>query len=323
MLRHYDLPSEFNGLKVDYVQRVSSDEYSSSCPQCGGVPHKGGELPDRFRLFLNASGKNKVMGWCRRCSYVWFPDTVRPIAPEEMERWRKEQLEREEARKRSAEKAISALQSEKIWLKFHEALNAYSLEVLRSWGIHEDWARYWRLGLLPDYIVKTKDEEYHSPAISIPLWQYGSSAPGNVKLRILNPKNSGDRYRSFYKTGKTFDFTAFNQLKSDTVVIVEGEKKAMVVAQWSEQKYQVVGLPSVTPNNDLLAKYDRYGKVIVCLDPDAKVEDGNGHSPLKRLVKALGREVAWVDLPDKVDDMILRGMRFDNALKYSKALEVK
>lgn len=322
-MRHYDLPSEFSGLKVNYVQRVSSDEYSSSCPQCGGEPHKGGELPDRFRLFLNASGKNKVMGWCRRCSYVWFPDTVRPISPEEMERWRKEQLEREEARRRSAEKAISALQSEKIWLKFNEALNDYAMEVLRSWGIREDWANYWRLGLLPDHIVLNKDEKYHSPAISIPMWQWGSPAPANVKLRILNPKNSGDRYRSLYKTGIATDFTAFNKLKSDTVVLVEGEKKAMVVAQWSEQKYQVVGLPSVTPNEDLLAKYDRYGKVIVCLDPDAKVEDEYGHSPLKRLVKALGREVAWVDLPDKVDDMIIRGMRFDNALKYAKTLEAK
>lgn len=322
-MRDFSLPKEFETLKVSYVQRVSSDEYSSSCPQCGGEPHKGGELPDRFRMFLNASGKNKVMGWCRRCSYVWFPDTRRAISPEEMERWRKEQLEREEARKRSAEKAISALHSEKIWLKFNEALNAYSLDVLRSWGIREDWARFWRLGLLCDHIVKSNEGEYHSPAISIPMWQQDSPAPANIKLRILNPKNSGDRYRSFYKTGIATDFTAFNKLKSDTVVLVEGEKKAMVVAQWSDQKYQVVGLPSVTPNGELLAKYDKYGKIIVCLDPDAKIEDKNGHSPLKRLVKAIGREVAWVDLPDKVDDMILRGMRFDNALKYAKALEVK
>lgn len=325
-MRDSTLPNELQFLsdKVQYVQRVNSVEWSGSCPQCGGEPHKGGELPDRFRMFTNANGKNKVLGWCRRCSYVAFPDTSRALSQEEMDAWRKEQIEREEARKRSAETALANLRSEKIWLKYNEMLGELGKVTLKSWGIREDWANYWRLGLFPDYKVFSKQNgEYFSPAITIPMWQQGSPVPGNIKLRVLNPRSTADRYRNIYKTGRSVPFVAFNQLKSDTLVLVEGEKKAMVVAQWSEQKYQVVGLPSVTPNEELLARYDRYGKVIVCLDPDAKVEDGNGHSPLKRLVKALGREVAWVDLPDKVDDMIIRGMRFDNALKYSKILEVK
>lgn len=320
-MKQFDLPIEFQALTVIHVQRVSSNEYSSECPQCGGEPHRGGELPDRFRMFLNAHGRNKVLGWCRRCGYVWFPNSA-AVSATELEIWRQEQIRQEEERKRSAERAIEILKSEKLWLKYNEMLNQWAKDVIKSWGIREDWANFWRLGLNPDYVVKSKDGEYHSPAITIPLWQQNSPTPGNIKLRVLNPKDNGDRYRSLYKTGQTFDFTAFNKLKSDTVVLVEGEKKAMVVAQWSEQKYQVVGLPSVTPSTSILAKYARYGKVIVCLDPDAKNEDGKGNSPLKRLVKSLGREVVSVDLPDKVDDMIIRGMRFNDALKYAKKLEV-
>lgn len=318
------LPLEFTALqgKIDYVQRVSSNEYSSSCPQCGGVPHRGGERPDRFRLFLNAKGRNKVMGWCRRCNYVWFPDASRALSPEEMESWRREQIQREEERKRSAETALKNLRSEKVWLKYHEMLGELGRKTIREWGIRQDWADYWRLGMFPDYKVYGKDGEYFSPAVTIPMWQQDSPVPGNIKLRVLNPKNSHDRYRNLYKTGMTVPFVAFNKLHADKVVLVEGEKKAMVVAQWSGQKYQVVGLPSVTPDDRLLAEFAKYGTIVVCLDPDAKVAV-SGESPLKRLVRSLGREVQVVDLPDKVDDMINRGMKFDSAMKYSKVMEVK
>lgn len=323
-MRDSVLPIEFAGLQVNYLQRVSRDEYSSACPQCGGVPHKGGELPDRFRLFLNAHGKNKVLGWCRRCSYTWFPDTKKSLDPAEFEKWRTEQIAREEERRRSAEQAIANLKSEKLWIKYNEMLGALGKQTVKEWGIREDWANYWRLGLYPDYkVYSKKNGEYFSPAITIPMWQQDSPMPGNVKLRVLNPKSGEDRYRALYKIGTGIPFVAFNKLHSDTLVLVEGEKKAMVVAQWSDQKYQVVGLPTKSPSGTMVADFKKYGKIVVCLDPDAKEEDANGMSPLKRLVGLLEREVAVVDLPDKVDDMVNRGMRFDNALKYAYKMEVK
>jgi hypothetical protein len=312
------LPVEFAGLqgKVDFVRQVAHDEFSSSCPQCGGIPHKSGESPDRFRLFLNAHGKNKVMGWCRRCSYVWFPDSSRSLDPLEFDGWRKEQIEREEARRRSAEKAIAQLKSEKIWHKYNEMLNEWAVDILKSWGIRKDWANYWRLGMFPDFKVFSRENgEYFSPAITIPVWQQDTPVPANIKLRVLNPRSAHDRYRSLYKIGVGKPFVAFNKLHSDTCVLVEGEKKAMVVAQYSDQKYQVVGLPSVTPTADLLANFDKYGTLYLCLDPDAKQEDSKGNSPLKRMVELLNREVRVIDLPDKVDDMIIRGLNFKSAMR--------
>lgn len=325
MSRESPLPAVFAGLtgQVHFVRQVARDEWSSSCPQCGDAGHKKGSLPDRFRMFTNARGKNKILGWCRRCSYVWFPDTAAAPSREDMEHWRREQIQIEEERKRSAERAIALLQSEKIWIQYHARLNDWAKEVLRSWGIRDDWAKYWKLGLVEDYTVFSHTNgEYHTPAISIPVWQMGWRV-SNVKLRTLNPKSQEDRYRSLYKVGQAFPFVAFPALESDTCLVVEGEKKAMVCAEWSDGKYQVVGIPSKTPNPEVLHVLDNFGKLIICLDPDAKKVE-SGISALDRLTDIVGRErVAILDLPDKVDDMIIRGMRINSALKYTTKLEAK
>lgn len=321
-MRNDTLPIEFAALngKVNYIQRVTAGEWSSSCPQCGGIPHQNGEFPDRFRMWTHATGKNRVMGWCRHCSYIWFPDSDRPMKPHEFEQWRKDAEAAERRRKAEAEKALSLLQSEKIWQFYHEKLNEWSVSIIESWGIRKDWADYWKLGLFPDYRCFGKQGEYFTPAITIPIWQH-DWALSNIKVRTLSPKSPDDRYRSLYKTGVSMPFVAFPKLSTDTVLLVEGEKKAMVTAIRSEQKFQVIGIPTKTPSPSSLQMLDRYSKVVVCLDPDAKVGD---NSPLKRLVKLLGPDrVLNVDLPGKVDDLIVNnGLKIHNALKYAKPLEV-
>lgn len=321
-MRDVALPVEFQGLKVDYVQRVSATEYSSSCPQCGGAPHKGGEPPDRFRMWTQAKGKNKVFGWCRHCSYMFFPDKDKPLSQEEVERWRKEQIAIEEERRRAAEHAIKLLKSEKLWVQYHKGLNDWAKEIIKSWGIRQDWADYWKLGLVADYTVYRKNQDpYHSPAISIPVWQKGFELR-NIKLRILNPKTDGDRYRSMYKTGEGLPFVSLPKLESKECLLVEGEKKAMVCAQWSNQEYQVIGVPTKTPSENTLRMFDEFEKVTICLDPDAKIKEKNGISPLRRMIDILGKDrVRILDLPDKVDDMIVRGMKLSSAMQYTR--EVK
>lgn len=319
-MRDVSLPQEFLALsgKVSYIQKATSDEYSSSCPQCGGTPHKNGEWPDRFRMFLNAHGKNKILGWCRHCSYVWFPQNAKPISKEEFEFWRKEQLQREEERKRSAERAIALLQSQKIWVQYHAHMNEWTKKLVAEWGISEKWQEYWQLGLIEDYTVYTKtDEPYHSPAITIPVWHLGGTV-SNVKLRVLNPKSQKDRYRSLYKTGEGMPFVAWNRTKFDSCLLVEGEKKAMVTAIHMKRDMQVIGIPTKTPSQNSLKVLDGFGKVYVCLDPDA-----NG-AELKRLVDMLGRErVAVAKLPGKIDDLIVdHKLDVGAVVKYAKKMEV-
>jgi hypothetical protein len=325
-MRDATLPTELQGLngKVQYVQRVSSTEWSSSCPNCGGVIHKGGDFPDRFRMWTNANGKNKVMGWCRHCAYVWFPDTSRPLDPHEIERWRQEQLERERERKRSAEKAIKNLQSERIWETYNFALNDWALNdvIGKEWGIRPDWVNYWQLGLISDFTVYSKDNEpYHSPGISIPVWRMNNTVH-NIKVRVLNPKSSGDRYRALYKVGCAAPFVALRDMKFDTCLLVEGEKKAMVSAQCAEN-IQIIGIPTKTPDETFLTDLESFGKIVVCLDPDASKAEKDSISPLIRIVKMIGTErVAVMELPDKLDDMIVK-YKFPlmKGLKYAKKME--
>lgn len=320
---HYDtLPSEFSELagKVQYVRRVNAHEWSSSCPQCGGSQHPGGEPPDRFRMWTRNRNGN-VFGWCRRCSYFWSPNQSKKMSPEEFEKWRAEQLRIEQERKAAAEKAIALLQSEHLWDLYHQGLTEYSKSIIQNWGISAKWASYWKLGFNPDLLIYNKTHgEYHNPAISIPLWQLDGRV-ANIKFRALNPVEPNDRYRMAYKTGLTFLFWSFREVNLKECLVVEGEKKAMVSALHLYEnglKMQVIGLPSVTPSAELLQELDGFTKITLCLDPDSRIKQ-NGLSPEARAVDILGRERTKVlRLPHKVDDMIVQNkLQLKDALKYA------
>jgi hypothetical protein len=267
-------------------------------------------------MWTNANGKNKVLGWCRHCSYVWFPDNAKPISKEEFEAWRKEELIKQQERKRSAEKAIALLQTEKIWVQYHESLNEWTKGLLVEWGISPKFQEYWQLGLMADYTVHHKEESYHSPAITIPVWQMGGIV-SNVKLRVLNPKDSSDRYRSLYRTGEGKPFFAWNKTKFDSCLIVEGEKKAMVSAIHMKRDMQVAGIPTKTPSRESLQQFTNYGKITICLDPDAEEE-------AMRLAQMIGVEkVSIIRLPGKVDDLIVQNkLNLNEALRYARKVEL-
>jgi len=313
------LPIEFAGLqgKVDYICRVSSTEWSSSCPQCGGVPHKNGSYPDRFRMWTNANGKNKVMGWCRHCSYVWFPENSKPIDKQEFERWRREQIEVEKQRRADAERAIRNLQSGRPWEEYHLRVNEWAMAKFAERGIPKDYVHYWRLGLNTDYLV---NGTYHSPALTIPVWQTDKSI-NNIKLRILNPKTDGDRYRNMFKVGMVYPFVAWGKgFESSECLVVEGEFKAMTTAcalRRDKTNIEVIGVPGKNPSPTTLDVLDKFERIYICLDPDAEKEACS-------LAGLLGSERVRVvtGLKSKIDDLaVLNYQVVNDAIKYAKKLE--
>ena len=309
------LPPEFQGLqgKVEYVRKKSAKEWSSTCPSCGGAPHKNGDWPDRFIMMTEASGKNKVIGWCRSCSYVWFPKNDIPLSPAEFEKWRKSQIEIEERRKREAEEAIKKLRSEHLWDFYYSELNEWAYSILSEWGICKENVAFWKLGLIKDYVVHSGDDSYHSPAIAIPCWDFDGTVQ-NIKVRVLNPKKTQDRYRNIYKLGRDALFVARPDLHTDACVVVEGEKKAMVVAA-TKQDIQVVGLQSKSPSTEALRRLDGFKKIYLCLDNDFNQNDFDKRRILDILDK---KRTAVVSLPGKVDDLILKhNLNLEDALKYA------
>src|SRR3989304_180443 len=97
------IPPEFAGLELKYFKRISSGEFSSACPKCGGEQHQSGEFPDRFRLWLKSKATGKPMGWCRRCGYIWMQGN---LSPEENTRWIAEQRVYEEERRTEMQLAV-------------------------------------------------------------------------------------------------------------------------------------------------------------------------------------------------------------------------
>src|SRR5512145_1500211 len=130
------LPVEFAALtgKVQYITRRGKNEYSSSCPECGGSMHPDGKTPpDRFRMW-SVSKYGKPLGWCRHCGYVWTPTNERKPTQDEIEQWRQEQIRIETERKQAAERALELLNSEHLWDRFNAAATQYSRQMGRSWG---------------------------------------------------------------------------------------------------------------------------------------------------------------------------------------------
>jgi hypothetical protein len=325
MRREVGLPPAFTDLqgKVNYVQKVTTNEYSSSCPSCGGSQHPNGELPDRFRMWV-VSRHGKPLGWCRACGYIWTPTSERALNPDELEAWRKEQEAHEARRKASAERALALLQREKIWETYYQMLDDYSRSLWEKRGVSADfWQNYWQVGYDAAHVFPYEEKDgWHdwvTPTLTIPVWDVGWKCL-NVKHRLLKPieYNNGRqvKYRPERKGLPPLMFVCEPDapLKGPTMIF-EGEIKAMVAySTMDNPKFQAVGIPTKTPGMDQIERLKNCDPVYILLDPDANVptvsiRDGkiyNQPPASRRLAKMLGEERCFlIELPNKVDDMIV------------------
>jgi len=258
------------------------------------------------------------LGFCRACGYIWTAKKDRKPSREEIELWRAEQIKIETERKESAERALQLLQNERMWEKFYLQNIDYSMDLFRGWGIAESWIKYLQLGLIPDYEVRS-DASYHSPAATIPIWNVGGVVQ-NIKLRILNPRQENDRYRNYYKAGRSYLFVPLYDLPlTGAALIVEGEKKSIIVEQKLDDiGIRVVGVQSKKPNPDVLDELKDCDPVYIGLDPDAFIcGDKSGESAVQYVSRIVGKERARiVKFPCKPDDGInehgLEPMKFIN-----------
>ena len=304
MPRDCALPEPFRALagRVNYVRRASNKEYSSSCPQCGGVPHQSGEAPDRFRMFVD----DHPTAWCRRCNYLYFPDMAegyeRPNATR-LEQWRKDQERRELERKCSAELALANLRHAETWRRYYDALDLTPGRAYwRKRGVPDAWQDYWALGWADNRWTFTLDDgsTVHISAATIPLFDAQWEVL-NVKHRLIDPPAGNGKYRAEI-TGQPAQPFLCNPTAALTgpVLVVEGECKAMVCMVTLDQEgLPIIGLPGSTPAPHIIAMLKDAERVTLVLDPGAE-------KAAHDLATAIGRRKCRVLIPPmKIDDGIL------------------
>lgn len=307
-MRQDTLPSVFGELvnQVTNVRRKSANEYSSSCPYC-----MAGE--DRFVLFVVGKG-GFPFAFCRHdpSGHRWYPSKDRKLSQEELDEFRRNQIEVEKARIEASQRVIQILQNDKMWEFFFNHNSEWSRKTFEEWGIAPSWVEYLKLGFIPEYVLhRVNEPDYFTPAFTIPVWGVGNVVQ-NIKLRLANPPDQGSRYRNYYSTGQSFLFVPLHDLPLlGAGVIVEGEKKAIVMEQTLDDiKYRVVGIQSKTPAPELFAQLKDLDPVYICLDPDAGAKEGkNKESAVEYVTRLVGKDRARiVRFPVKVDDGILQGM---------------
>lgn len=245
------------------------------------------------------------MGWCRREGKIFWPDQAEGYTPptqDELTRWRKEQEQREMERKRSAERALAHLRDDRIWQRYHDAMDAYARTYWAKRGIPPSYQDWWQLGWCEDFTFLHRGGVYHQPSATIPLfgqaWQ-----PLNIKHRIVAPPDPGDKYRyELAGLGASPLFLADPDKETGGhAIVVEGEIKAAVVAVTLDGPAEIVaGIPGITPDAAILAPLAKCERVTFVLDPGVTV------GQVRRLCGAVAPvECRVLVTPQKIDDAII------------------
>ena len=200
-----------------------------------------------------------------------------------------------------AQRAIGELRKAQSWLRYHEQLDEQAREMWEGRGIPEEFQNFWKLGYDPDHVVWSKQMEWHTPTLSIPIFEPVSWDVINVRHRLLKPPEPNDKYRPERSGLPASLYVAYPDAGlTGKTLLVEGEIKAMVTFIHGEDTTQVVGIPGKTPSSKLLEQLHDCEPIYICLDPDAAFES-------VAIAAELGKERCRViELPEKIDDMILR-----------------
>lgn len=318
--------------------KYQNNEWRGCCPL-----HMG-DNPSAFVIYQN-NGKSKwkcytreecgngdaidfVMKW-RRCSFVdacrYLGNDDMRLSPQELaeiEAERNARIEQERITKQQrAERAIQILNEE--WPVYNANLidNDEARRLWRKRGVSEDWQAYYGLGYCPP----RKWGNVVCDSLTIP-YLYLDDTDGDtprwkarqMKYRLMGDDTPGGKYRSMSGLDACIFHTDLHQRKYyGDVFIVEGEIKAMITwaSMWeSDTCYApditVIGLPGKGYRPDpALFTDDIIRSVTICLDPDAQKEAA-------AIAQSIGKKARVLQLPEKIDDLILAGALDRDQLLY-------
>lgn len=309
---------------LDLVQQAGANMRRAGKEWRGKCPLHSGDNPTAFSVYEDA-GHARWKCWTHDCGQGDALDFVmkwlgvgkdeayqylggdKGIGPKEIARLAVERAERVEKALQDtiaeANRALDELRRAHKWVEYHAFLDRSddARQIWRARGVPDVWQDLWQLGYCPDFAYKSEGELYHSPTISIPIFDGINKEPCNIRHRLLSPMYPSDKYRPDRPGLRASPFICDtdNAANLENVLVVEGEVKSMIAyITLDSAKWQVMGIPGKKIFRDLIPKL-RGRQVVVCLDPDALPEA----EEMARSVSGRVMEIQY-----KIDDAINAGM---------------
>ena len=297
MVSKYDIVDWFGSHYGIRFKRVSDDEYASTngCPWCGA----SSGLSDRFHVW-----REKQNYWCRQCEKTGFLDELTEESKDGKHPTDHERRIRDlEARQRAVERK-QAEQERRLSVLERMHASTDHMRYFHNMEVHTEAIEYWdsqgmTLQTIDDYLLgycpRCPTDNKGRPSYTIPVMAYGKL--WNIRHRLIGADNS-DKYRPHLAGLPAMLFNADNLTReTDAMLIVEGEKKSIVVAQAGFPNVALMGKSGFQP--EWARKFARFNTVVVALDPDAEAQAVEIASQFK----GRGRVAL---LPGKIDDLIVQ-----------------
>lgn len=268
-------------------KQVARDNWAGPCPWCGG--------DDRFQVWAQGNYYCRPgPGHCGRKGWIdelagekLSAEEIRLLKVETAQR-RIEEKQAEQERRLTALEQLARTQDH---LRYHDHLERHP-QLMEYWfenGIIVESIDHYNLGYCtacPTY--------QDSPSYTIPFVNRGQLV--NIRHRLTKPNGSGKYRPHMAGLGSALFNVDLLDQASDRVLVLEGEKKSIVLAQFGFANVGICG--KRTFYREWLAWFDHIDEVVVALDPDAMDSAG-------RLAAMFGGQARVAALPAKIDDMII------------------
>lgn len=294
--------------------KIGGYEFAGPCPKCGGT--------DRFIISNGAY-------WCRKqcgCNGALIEDRGSVSPHNYIERFLSPKINVSEIQKEQEAKkneTIEKLNKYKTWIKFQRFLlnSKQHMEIMDTQGLDTEVRSRFQLGLNPEFRYKLdKDSKDYiiGPAWTIPIFEWQTGKCINIRHRIFGDVPKGDRYRPMYsRLGIYFLLADRHDTIDDNsyLIIVEGEKKAMVLWKYG---FNAVGLFGIQSRRDEWIDLwrEKYQTLYVLFDEDSE----ETISIAKLWSRRIGAK--RISLHGKPDDALLQGalssVTFRNLLREAK-----
>lgn len=284
------------------LRHKCGEEWCGPCPFCGGV--------DRFLTFEKGNYMCRPGdGHCGRKGWLdefvddktWSKLTDHEKRIITLER-NQATLERKQDEIRKRVDALSVMRQSRDHIQYHDQLDAADYQHWSEQGIFKESVDFYKLG-----ICYSCPLAQNHPSWTIPVYDSHWENLLNIRHRLIDVE-SGDRYRPHMAGLGSQLFNSRFVLTEKELVLVEGEKKSIVV---SDLATPAIATSGTAFNMAWLRHFIEVQRLNIAFDPDATEKAWRLGVAIKK--KAPHIDVRVCTLPAKPDNLLtfLGGDRSD------------